>query len=163
MKKTLFLLPLLILGGFIAKAQSIRFSDLVYMTPMNNQAIHANLKQGSLFRQDYTEDIDGYPMEFFKRVNAKPDQERIIAGRYTKLYNGTILRTLNYTSTDVQNIFNMISQAKYSGMTMVFQGADDVNNIYLFSNNLYQATIYVRRDQASGMVEIKQKEALNLD
>src|ERR1700740_3396918 len=158
MKKTLFFLPLLLLGCFKANAQSIRFNDLVYMTPMNNESIHATLKQGSVFKQDYTEDIDGYPMEFFKRVNAKPDQERIISGRYTKLYNGTVLRTLDYTSTDVQNILNMVSQAKYSGMTMLFQGADDVNNIYLFINNLYQVSIYVRRDQTSGLVEIKQKE-----
>jgi len=163
MKKTLFFLPFLLLGGFIATAQSIRFDDLVYMTPMNNESIHATLKQGSAFKQDYLEDVDGYPMEFFKKANAKPDQERIIAGRYTKLYNGTILRTLDYTSTDVQNILNMVSQVKYSGMTMLFQGADEVNNIYLFSSNLYQVSVYVRRDQTSGIVEIKQKEALNLD
>ncbi len=163
MKKTLFFLPLLLLSSFIANAQSIRFNDLVYMTPMNNESIYATLKQGSAFKQDYTQDIDGYPMEFFKRANAKPDQERIIAGRYTKLYNGTILRTLDYTSTDIQNILTMVSQARYSGMTSLFEGADETNNIYLFNNNLYQVSIYIRRDQTSGLVEIKQQEALNLN
>jgi len=163
MKKILFFLPLLLLGSMIAKGQSIKFNDLVYMTPMNNDAVYANLKQGSAFKQDYSEDVDGYPMEYFKRSTGNPEAERIITGRYTKLYDGTILRTLDYTSTDVQNILNMVSQAKYAGLDMVFQGADDVNNIYLFSNNLYQVSIYLRHDQKSGVVEIKQKEFLNID
>jgi hypothetical protein len=163
MKKSLFFLPLLLLGSLIANAQSIKFTDLVYMTPMNNDAVYANLKQGSAFKQDYSEDVDGYPMEYFKKADAKPDLERIAVGRYTKLYNGTILRTLDYTSTDVQNIDNMVSQAKRSDMVLMFEGADDVNSIYLFTNNFYQVSIYVRHDQTSGTVEIKQKEFLNID
>jgi len=163
MKKVLLFLPLLLLGSIIAKGQSIKFSDLVYMTPMSNDAVYATLKQGSAFKQDYSEDVDGYPMEYFKRANAKPDQERIITGRYTKLYDGVILRTLDYTSTDVQNILNMVSQAKYAGMELLFQGSDDANNIYLYSNNFFQVSIYVRHDQTSGLVEIKQKEYLNID
>jgi hypothetical protein len=163
MKKILFFLPLLLLGSIMAKAQSIKFSDLVYMTPMSNEAVYATLKQGSTFKQDYSEDVDGYPMEYFKRANAKPDQERITTGKYTKLYNGVILRTLDYTSTDIQNILNMVSQAKYDGMNVLFEGSDNVNNIYLFSNNFYQVSIYVRHDQTSGVVEIQQKEYLNID
>jgi hypothetical protein len=163
MKKILFFLPLLLLGSIIANGQSIKFSDLVYMTPMANDAVYANLKQGTAFKQDYSEDVDGYSMEYFKRANAKPDLERIITGRYTKLYNGVILRTLDYTSTDVQNVLNMVSQAKYAGMDLIFQGADDVNDIYLLGNNFFQVSISVRHDQTSGLVEIKQKEYLNID
>jgi hypothetical protein len=163
MKKLLLLPALLLLGALAAHAQSIRFGDLVYMTPMSNEAVFANLKQGGAFKQQYSEDVDGYPMEYFVKTNGKPEQERIAAGRYTKLYNGTILRTLDYTSTDVQNVLNMVSQAKYFGMDLIFQGADDVNNIYLFSNNYYQVSIYVRRDQTAGEVEIKQKEYLNVE
>ena len=66
MKKILFFLPLLLLGSIIAKGQSIKFSDLVYITPMSNDAVYATLKQGSTFKQDYSEDVDGYPMEYFK-------------------------------------------------------------------------------------------------
>ncbi|HZY37858.1 MAG TPA: hypothetical protein VFE53_14470 [Mucilaginibacter sp.] len=163
MKKILFFLTVLLLGSSIAKSQSVKFSDLVYMTPMNNDAVYATLKQGGVFKQDYSEQVDGYPMEYFKKDSAKPDLERIETGRYTKLYDGTLLRTLDYSSTDVQNILNMVSQAKYAGMYLMFQGADEVNNIYLFSSDLYQVSIYVRRDQASGVVEIKQKEFLNID
>src|ERR1700758_3085298 len=99
MKKFLFFLPLLLLGSAVAHAQSIRFSDLIYITPMSNDGVYANLKQGGVFKQDYSEDVDGYTMEYFVKANAKPDLERITTGRYTKLYNGTILRTLLYTST----------------------------------------------------------------
>jgi hypothetical protein len=163
MKKVLLFLPLLLLGSIIAKGQSIKFSDLVYITPMSNDAVYATLKQGSAFKQDYSEDVDGYPMEYFKKANAKPDLEKIISGRYTKLYDGTILRTLDYTSTDVQYILNMVSQAKYAGMELVFHGGDNVNDIFLFSNNFFQVSVYVRHDQTSGLVEIKQKEYLNID
>jgi len=163
MKKSLLFLSALLLAGVFANAQSIKFSDLVYMAPMSNEAVYANLKQGSAFKQDYSEEVDGYQMEYFKRANAKPDQERIISGKYTKLYNGVILRTLDYTSTDIQNILNMVSQAKYAGMNVLFEGSDNVNNIYLFSNNFYQVSIYVRHDQTSGVVEIQQKEYLNID
>ena len=163
MKKSLLFLSALLLAGVFANAQSIKFSDLVYMAPMSNEAVYANLKQGSAFKQDYSEEVDGYQMEYFKRANAKPDQERIIRGKYTKLYNGVILRTLDYTSTDIQNILNMVSQAKYAGMNVLFEGSDNVNNIYLFSNNFYQVSIYVRHDQTSGVVEIQQKEYLNID
>src|ERR1700740_3126830 len=129
MKKTLLMLPLL-LAGFFAGAQSIKFGDLIYMTPMGNDAVYATLKSGSEFRQDYSEQVDGYPMEYFRKKDpAKPDEERIAAGRYTRLYNGTILRTLVYTTTNVQNALNMVSQAKYfEGMVMIFQGADETNN-----------------------------------
>ena len=163
MKKVLLFLPLILLGSMIAKGQSIKFSDLVYMTPMSNEGVYATLKNGSAFKQDYSEDVDGYPMEYFKRVNANPNLERIATGRYIKLYDGVILRTLDYTSTDIQNILHMVSQAKYAGMELVFQGSDDVNNIYLFSSNYFQVSIYIRHDQTSGLVDIKQKEYLNID
>ncbi len=162
MKKLLcFLAPALV--SLTASAQSISFGDLIYITPMSNDAVYANLKQGGVFKQDYSEEVDGYPMEYFKKSDEKPNLERITVGRYTKIYNGTILRTLDYTSTDVQNVLNMVSQAKYYGMELIFQGADDLNNIYLFSNSFYQVNIYVRRDQTSGEVEIKQKEYLNVE
>jgi hypothetical protein len=163
MKKILFFLPFLLLGSVIVKAQSIKLTDLVYLTPMNNDAVYAVLKEGGAFKQDYSEEVDGYPMEYFKKAGAKPDLERIAVGMYTKLYNGTILRTLNYTSTDVQNIDNMVSQAKRTDMVLLFEGADVANSIYLFTNNYYLVSIYVRHDKSSGTVEIKQKEFLNID
>jgi|HubBroStandDraft_5_1064220.scaffolds.fasta_scaffold289907_2 hypothetical protein len=162
-KKYLFILSFMLFGSAMVHAQSIKFGDLVYLATLNNDAAYSTLKQAGAFKQDYSENINGYDMEFFKNGGAKPNTERITTGAYTKLYNGTILRTLDYTSTDVQNLLNMISQAKRYGMEMQFRGEDEVNNIYLFSNSFYFVSIYVRRDQTSGLVEIKQKEYMDVD
>src|ERR1700753_3307151 len=112
MKKILISLSLL-LTGLVAGAQSIKFGDLLYITPMTNDDAYATLRSGGVFKQDYSEQVDGYPMEYFRRNGAKPDQERIATGRFTRLYNGTVLRTLDYTSTDIQGILNLVSQARY--------------------------------------------------
>jgi hypothetical protein len=57
----------------------------------------------------------------------------------------------------------MIAQAKHYGLTQRFRGVDNSNNIYLFDNDFYQVNIYLKRDQSSGLVEIKQKEYMELD
>jgi hypothetical protein len=162
-KKRLFLLPLMLLCCTTLQAQSIKFSDLLPLAAMNNDGVYGTLKQSGAFKQDYSENVDGYDMEYFKNAGTKPNTERIEVGAYTKLYNGTILHTLHYTSTEVQNLLSMISQAKRYGLELQFRGADDVNNIYLFSNNFYMVSIYIRRDQTSGLVEIKQQEYLDID
>lgn len=163
MKKYLFLFPLLLLGSARMYGQSIKFDQLVYLATLNNDAVYATLKQGNAFKQDYLEDIDGQQIEFFKNIGAKPGSEKIASGSFVKLYDGTVLRTLVYTSTDVQNIINMIGQAKRYGLDQQFRGADETDNIYLYSNNFYMVTIRLRRDQTEGVVEIKQKESLGLE
>jgi len=164
MKKYLFLLPVVFLAGLSAQAQSTKFADLVYFTSLNNGEVYNNLLQGNSFRQDYSIDVNGHEIEYFKNIANKPNTEKIVVGNFTKLYNGTVLRTVNYTSTDPQHIINMLAQAKrYNGLEMKFQGADEANNIYLFDSSFYQVSIYLRRDQTSGLVEIKQREYLGLE
>ncbi|MDR3693050.1 hypothetical protein [Mucilaginibacter sp.] len=163
MKKYLFLFPLLLLGSARMYGQSIKFDQLIYLTTLNNDAVYATLKQGNAFKQDYLEDVDGQQMEYFNSVGAKPGSEKIATGSFVKLYNGTVLRTLVYTSTDVQNIINMIGQAKRYGLEPVFRGVDETDNIYLYSNSFYMVNIRVRRDQTMGIVEIKQKEYIGLE
>jgi hypothetical protein len=163
MKKYLILMPLMLLCSLSMYAQSVKFADLVYFTSLSNGEVYNNLRQTSFFRQDYTMDVNGQPIEYFKRINANPNLERIVVGKFTKLYDGTMLRTVTYTSTDVQNIINMISQAKRYGLDLKFRGVDDANNIYLYDNSFYHVSIYLRRDQTAGLVEIKQKEYLDLE
>ncbi|WP_428329993.1 hypothetical protein [Mucilaginibacter sp.] len=163
MNKYLLFLPLLLLCSLTMYGQSVKFNDLVYFTSLSNREVYDNLKQGNMFRQDYMETVNGQELEYFKNIGAKPNTEKITVGAYTKLYDGTVLRTVNYNSTDVQNIINMISQAKRYGLDLKFRGADDANNIYLFDNNFYHVSIYLRRDQTAGLVEIKQKEYLGLE
>ena len=163
MKKYLFLLAALLFCSVTTFGQSINFNDLVYFTNLTNRQVFDNLLEGSRFRQEYTMNVNGQELEYFRSVGKKANSEKIVIGGYTKLYDGTILRTVNYTSTDGQNIINMIAQVKRYGLQMKFQGADVSNNIYLFDNAFYRVSIYLRRDQKSGLVEIKQKEFLGLE
>ncbi len=163
MKKNLILLILLLLSCASMYGQSVKFNDLVYYASLTNRQVYDNLKQGSAFKQDYTMDVNGQELEYFKNRGPKPNTETINVGSFTKLFDGTILRTVNYTSTDAQNVINMVSQAKRYGLELKFRGADATNNIYLFDSNFYHVSIYLRRDQASGLVEIKQKEYLGLE
>jgi len=57
----------------------------------------------------------------------------------------------------------MISQVKRYGLNLQFRGVDVANNIYIYDNSFYLVSIYLRRDQSSGWVEIKQKEYLGIE
>ena len=160
MKRYLFLLTFAFFCSINIYGQSIKFEDLVYLTGLANGDVYNTLMDGNKFKQDYSIMINGHEIEYFKRISAKPDTEKIEVGNFVKLYDGSVLRTLHYTSTQAQDIINMISQAKRYGLKIKFQGADNSNNIYLFDNDYYQISIYLRRDQKSGLVEIKQKEYL---
>jgi hypothetical protein len=163
MKKYLFILPTIIFCSLSTQGQSIKFNDLVYFTSLTNRQVYDNLLQGNMFRQDYTIDINGQEIEYFKSIGKRRNSEKINVGKFTKLFDGTVLRTVNYTSTNPQNILNMISQVKRYGLELKFRGEDAVNNIYLYDNNFYHVSIYLSRDQTSGLVEIKQKEYLGLE
>jgi len=163
MKKYLFFFSLLLLGSARIYGQSIKFDQLVYLATLNNESVYSTLKQGNAFKQDYSENVDGQEMEYFNSKGPKPGAEKIAVGSFVKLYNGTVLRTLDYTSTDVQNIINMIGQAKRYGLDLLFRGVDETDNIYLYASNFYMVSIRLRRDNTSGIVEIKQKESLGLE
>ena len=163
MKKILLFLPLLLFCSVSMYGQSVKFNDLVYFTGLTNRQVYDNLLEAHTFKQEYTMDVNGQELEYFKNAANKPNSERIVVGTYYTLYDGTVLRTVNYTSTNPQYIINMIGQVKRYGLEMKFQGADASNNIYLFDNDYYHVSIYLRRDQTSGLVEIKQKEFLGLE
>ncbi len=163
MKKYLFLLTALLFCGINGFGQSLNFNNLVYFANLTNRQVFDNLLEGNKFRQEYTMQVNGQELEYFRSIGKKANSEKIIIGSFTKLNDGTVLRTVNYTSTDPQNIINMIGQVKRYGLTLKFRGVDDFNNIYLFDNDFYRVSIYLRRDKKSGLVEIKQKEFLGLE
>ncbi len=161
--KKLLLFPVLLMICINLYGQSIKFGDLIYFTSLNNREVFDNLMRGNAFRQDYTMQVDGQEIESFKSIGAKANIEKIDVGKYCKLNDGTVLRTINYSSKNQQDIINMISQIKRYGLDLKFQGIDGTNNIYLYDSNFYKVSVFLRRDQTSGMIEIKQKEYLGLD
>ena len=163
MKKHLFISAILILSGLNIFAQSIKFSDLVSFTSLGNAAVLNTLLEGSRFKQDYSEIVGGQEMEYFKNTGPRKDTEKINTGSFTKLDDGTILRTVNYSSTEISNVVAMVGQAKNYGLDLQFQGTNETYNIYLYDNNFYMVNIYLRRDQTAGTVEIKQKEYFGLE
>ncbi|MDF2432317.1 MAG: hypothetical protein JWP44_1948 [Mucilaginibacter sp.] len=163
MKKCLYLLSITFFCCSIGYCQSIKFSDLVYLTSLNNRQVFDNLMQGKIFRQDYTANVNGQEITYFKSIGPKANSEKINVGGYTKLFNGATLKTVYYSSNDPLNIFNMISQVKRYGLELKFRGEDAANNIYLYDNNFYHVSIYLKRDQTAGLVEIKQKEYLGME
>ena len=159
MKKYLLPLLLMLLGSVPMYGQSITFSNLVYFSNLSNDGVYENLVQGNSFRQDYTVDVNGHQIEYFKNIGARPNTEKIAVGNFVKMYDGSILRTVTYTTTNPQYIINMVAQAKNYGLELKFRGVDNTNNIYLYDNDYYHVSIYLKRDQTSGgMVEIKQRE-----
>ena len=112
MKKYLFLLSSLLFININTYGQSIKFNDLVYFTSLTNRQVYDNLLQGNAFRQDYMMDVKGQEVEAFKRMGNNPQLEKITIGYFTKLFNGTVLRTVSYTSKNPQYILNLVSQAK---------------------------------------------------
>ena len=163
MKKNLFILFFLLMIGLKMNGQSIKFYDLVYFTGLTNRQVYDILLQGNSFRQEFTTDVNGQTLIYFKNIVSKNQLEQIIIGNSTTTANGTILRSVVYTSTDPKNIIYMLSQAKTYGLTLGFRGADADNSIYLFDNDFFHVIIHLRRDEKSGSVEIKQKELIGFE
>ncbi|WP_259070042.1 hypothetical protein HDF24_24640 [Mucilaginibacter sp. X4EP1] len=161
--KKLLLLSVLFICSAGVYAQSIRFGELVNFTALSNREVFDNLMQGNAFRQDYTTQINGQEIEYFKSIGVKANVEQINVGTFSRLNNGTMLRTVIYKSTNPQDVINMVGQIKRYGLDLKFRGVDPSNNIYLYDSDFFHVSVFLRRDQTSGMIEIKQKEFLGLD
>jgi hypothetical protein len=156
MKK--YLLIVLLCGlGFAASAQSITFDDLANLTNLSDGQAHTYLVLGRIFKHQYIEDVNGQTVEHFRSINPNQKEQTVVIGVSKALSNGTVLRTITYTTRDPQHIVNMIAQARRR-LTMQFQGADAYNNIYVFDNDFYRVSMYISTTENTGSVKIEQKE-----
>ena len=71
MKKYLIILLLLLFCRLSIFGQSIKFNDLIYFTSLTNSEVFNALRQGSAFKQEYTEEVNGQQLEYFKNINSK--------------------------------------------------------------------------------------------
>ncbi|MDR6944919.1 hypothetical protein [Mucilaginibacter pocheonensis] len=143
--------------------QSITLNDLINISNLPNSEAHNYLVLNKGFKNEYLQEVNGNTMEHLHKVAANKKQETVIIGEYTKLGNGSLLRTVVYNSQTTQHLFNLITQAKSAGLKMNIQGADAMNNIYLFDNNFYHISIFINRNNAFGSIVLKQKEFLGFD
>jgi hypothetical protein len=162
MKKYLFL-TLLCLGCVDVFGQSITINDLTNLTNLSNADAHNYLLLAKGFKREYTQEVDGNIVERLNKPSANKNEESVDIGENIKLSSGAILRTVTYKTSTTVHVFNLITQAKSSGIPMRFQGADARNNIYLFDNDFFHITMYISRDNTSGFVQVKQKEYLGFD
>ena len=167
MRKYLFVALLLLCAAGVS-AQSITVNDLTSISNQSNADAHNYLVLGKGFKRQYLQEVDGNTVEHMHKTGQNKEtgekvEETVVIGVGTKLSSGTILRTVTYTSLTTKHIFNLITQAKSLGLSMKFQGADSVNNIYLFDNDFFHITMLINRNNAIGSVEVKQKEYLGFD
>ncbi|SDF20028.1 hypothetical protein SAMN05216464_11459 [Mucilaginibacter pineti] len=167
MKKYLFVALLLLCAAGVS-AQSITVNDLTSISNLSNADAHNYLVLGKGFKRQYLQDVDGNTVEHMHKTGQNKEtgdkmEETVVVGVGTKLSSGTVLRTVTYTSLTTKHIFNLITQAKSLGLSMKFQGADSINNIYLFDNDFFHITMLINRNNAIGSVEVKQKEYLGFD
>lgn len=162
MKKYL-LITLLAFCGADLFGQSITLNDLTNISNLANDEAHNYLVIGKGFKQEYLQEVNGNTLEHLHKVSANKKAETVIIGQGTKLSNGSILRTVTYQSQTAKHLFNLITQAKNAGLKMNIQGADAVNNIYLFDNSFFHIAFFVNRDNTYGSVEVKQKEFMGFE
>ncbi|MDN5287494.1 MAG: hypothetical protein JWR38_3768 [Mucilaginibacter sp.] len=143
--------------------QSVTLNDLTNISNLANDEAHNYLVSGKGFKKEYLQDVNGNTLEYLHKIGADKKDESIIIGEGTKLSNGTMLRTVTYKSQTAQHLCNLIIQAKNAGLKMNIQGADAINNIYLFDNDFFHITFYINRNNTFGSVQIKQKEFLGFE
>lgn len=138
-------------------AQSISFKELVNFSNRSNEDVYDYLMDGRVFKEEYIEEVNGQKLDRFKATTPQR-AETIVVGKYSKAGNGSILRTVDYTSTERQDIINMIAQAKHAGFQQILFGSDPYNNIYLFDNQFFRITITLGLAKNIGTVQVKQVE-----
>ena len=126
MKICFLLLPLIIVFNADIHAQSVKFSDLVYYCNITSRQVYNTLLATNLFAEENIYVVNGQPIDHFTKIGKNANSEKIIVGKFVKMADGTILRTIDYSSTNARNILSMISQAKGYGLGLRFRGCRSV-------------------------------------
>lgn len=135
--------------------QSINLVNLINLSNLNNKQAGETILAGKLFKLQYGEDTPfGFVVEHYQSFDKK---ETLIIGDGFKQANGDVLRTASYVTDVVQNVVNLIGQAKSSNLKMTFTGSDKTDNIYIYDNMLYHVVMKIAINQSKAVVDIAQK------
>lgn len=157
MKKYLAVIVLSLLG-ISARAQNLTLSDITNLASLSNAEAHSSLTFERPFQEKYTEVINGLTIDHYQGNTPSSKSETVTIGYGGKSTSGVFLHTVSYNTTNVKYLLKLISQAKSVGLTKQFQGADNSNNIYLFTNFLYTVNVYIANDNSKGFITVKQNE-----
>jgi hypothetical protein len=157
MKRYLFAISLFFICA-AGQAQSLTFGDLLNLTSMTNDQAHDFLTLSKGFKSTGVQVVDGKNVDQYKITHGTPENlEIVLLGVNSKGPGTNPLRTVTYTTTQEQDINNLLAEAKKSALTLVFQGSDVNKNIYRFDNSLFKASISLSFDKKSGSVEVQQQ------
>ena len=158
MKKFLFTI-LLFFACAAGYAQSLSFEELLNVTNMTDTQVHDFLTASKGFKQDGVQNVNGKSYTQYKIMRSTPDKmETVLLGITAKGASGNPSREVLYSTMQESDISSLLTQAKKSTFSLVFQGADHDKQIYRFDNSLFRATISLGFDKKSGGVQVEQKE-----
>ncbi len=137
--------------------QTISLLNLINLTSLNNAQAGSTLTSGKTWGLQYGEEINGFLIEHYQTPGFTNKKETIIIGAGSKTSSGAILHTVSYISPNIQDVINLVGQAKISGLSMFFQGSDQKDNIYIYENFLYHVVVRLSIDSSKGVIDITQK------
>ena|ERR1700754_2857844 len=157
--KRYLLTPLLVFVCLVCHAQSLTFEDLLNLTNMSGTQVHDFLTVSKGFKSTGPQVVGGKSTELYKSTRTTPDKaESVLLGGLAKGAGGNLSRPVTYSVIQETDINNLLTQAKKSSLTLVFQGSDLNKNIFRFDNSLFRASISISFDKKSGTIEVQQKE-----
>jgi len=157
MKKYLFAVVFLV-AGITCRAQSLSLEELQSLTAMTTDQVHNYLVINKKFRPTGRIVLNGKRYEQFKsnRINSAI-AETVSLGQTNQLMGGNTTRQVIYRTLRLQDLNSLLTQAKRSTMTMIFQGSDAYQHIFCFDNSLFMAIINISLDKKSGTVQLDEK------
>jgi len=159
--KKLYIILFLTFFVAAARAQSLSLQDITNLATLDANDGNNFLIQGKPFKETYEQNVGGHILRHYKSLNSK--SESIVIGDSFQSNAGTHLHIVNYTTTQRKYLLNLLAQATSAGLAKNFQGADRYNSIYVFDNYLYTVRIFLKNDDSSGTIEVKQRDFVNYD
>lgn len=142
-----------------AFGQTINLMNIINLTGLNNDQAGSILTANKVWALQYGEEINGFVVEHYQNMAVPPKQrETLIVGQGTKTASGGILRTVSYVSPNVQDVINLVGQAKGQGLVQNFRGSDRNDNIYIYENILYHMVVRISLNNDKAVIDINQKQ-----
>jgi hypothetical protein len=157
--KKFTLTAVFLFASVLVCSQSINLADLTNLNTLTMVGEDSFLTSDNRFKLVGIQQINGLPVAEYQNVQGAPLKlETLTIGMGKKSPSGEFLRTIIYNSSQNSFIRKLKAQAIANRFTLYFEGRDNNYNIFLYDNTLYQLNIYLRRDETSGYIELKQKD-----